>query len=80
MKSSYLHFKFYRLVEYTSFFGHYIYCKLFHAQSSAWESWKGAIVCDCSYATDLGYSYGQHCEACYNRVTERFQQKQDSVM
>lgn len=66
--SSKLHFKFYRILKYVEFYPHYIYCKLFHEQESMWQSWKGAMVCDCGYVEDLGMCYGMHCEACYNRV------------
>lgn len=69
--SELIHFKLYRVIEYLTFYPNYIYHKLFHSQSTAWESWKGALVCDCGYAVDLGYSYGQHCETCYNLITFR---------
>lgn len=81
--SSLLHFKFHRLTESLSFYCHYIFCSLFHEQDSPWKSWKGAIICNCGYAYDLGYGYGQHCEACYNRVHLKFLkkiQKGDSVV
>lgn len=65
--SSRLHFKIHRLIEYVKFYPQYIRCKLFHEQSfPSWESWKGAILCTCGLGIDLGYSYAQHCEGCYN--------------
>jgi len=66
--NSWLHFKIHRFIEYLKFYPNYIYHKLFHEQSTHWESWKGALLCDCGYAIDLGYSYGQHCESCWNRM------------
>ncbi len=73
--SSVLHFKFYRLIKYISFYPHYIFCKLFHKQESMWQSWKGAMVCDCGYIEDLGMCYGMHCEECYNRVNYETQKR-----
>jgi len=67
--SAFLHFKYHRLIEYLSFYPHYVYHKIFHEQSTYWESWKGALLCDCGFAVDLGYSYGQHCEKCYEFVS-----------
>jgi len=68
--SSWLHFKIHRLIEYVKFYPQYIRCKLFHEQESPkWESCKGAILCTCGIGIDLGISYGQHYEKCYNRIT-----------
>ena len=67
-QSNLIHFKLHRIIEYLNFYPHFIYCKIFHNQSTAWVSWKGALLCDCGIAIDLGYSYGMHCEKCYNRM------------
>lgn len=70
--STWLHFKIHRLIEYIKFYFHYCNCKLFHEQEEPkWESWRGAMLCTCGVAIDLGYSYGQHCEPCWNRIVEK---------
>lgn len=74
--SSLLHFKTHRLIEYLKFYPHYIFCKLFHEQDSPVVSWRGALICNCGYVYDLGYSYGQHCEGCYQLVCEAHRKKQ----
>lgn len=70
--SSLLHFKYHRIIEYLKFYPRYVRCKLFHEQEfPRWESWKGAMVCTCGVAIDLGYSHGMHCEECWNRMTRK---------
>lgn len=85
MKSSYLHFKLNRIMAYLTFWFRLPYHIIFHSFDENTDGYrgysiKGFIICDCGYVEDLGMTYGMHCELCYNRVTERYQQKQDSVM
>lgn len=75
--SSWLHFKYHRIIEWLSFLIHLPYHLLFHSfdpySDKGYQGYtiRGFIICDCDYVIDLGMSYGMHCEECYNRVTEK---------
>ena len=66
IKSSLLHFKIHRLIQYVKFYPQYIRCRIFHQQEDTWQSWRGALLCTCGVGINLGLSYAMHCEGCYN--------------
>ena len=77
-RSSWLHFKIHRTIQYLDFYIHYPYHRILHCfnpfgEDPTFGTVRGSIVCECGYVNDLGYSYAMHCEKCYNRITGEIQ-------
>jgi len=69
-----IHFRIHRIIQYLDFYIHYPYHRILHCfnpfgDDPTFGTVRGSIVCECGYVNDLGYSYGMHCEECYNHVT-----------
>ena len=74
--SNAFHFKFHRFLTWVKFLIRLPYHVIFHGfddNAGGYRGYtiKGFIICDCGFVEDLGYSYGMHCEGCYNRITSR---------